>query len=214
MCKMVVCFDLDDTLYKEIDFVESGYRLIAESESRPDLLPKMIGWLRNSENVFFKFNKAIGKETSVSEYLKIYRYHKPKISLSREVEDVLNELKSRDVILGMITDGRSETQRNKIKALGLEKWFDNDNIIISEESGSEKTDERNFRYFMKNFPDSIYTYVGDNPKKDFFIPNLLKWNTIMLKDDGRNIHKQEIESENCKPQTIIENFENLLGVIE
>ena len=29
MCKKVVVFDLDDTLYKEIDFVQSAYRHIA-----------------------------------------------------------------------------------------------------------------------------------------------------------------------------------------
>ena len=29
MCKKVVCLDLDDTLYKEIDFLKSAYRHIA-----------------------------------------------------------------------------------------------------------------------------------------------------------------------------------------
>lgn len=210
MCKKVVCFDLDDTLYKEIDFVESGFRLIAESEKRPDLLPKMMGWRERGEDVFFNLNKAIGKETSKTEYLKIYRYHKPKITLSEGVEATLNELKGREVILGLITDGRSETQRNKIKVLGLDRWFDNENIIISEEFGSEKTDERNFRFFMNKYSGSEFMYIGDNPKKDFVVPNRLGWKSVMLKDDGRNIQKQEAVSMEHLPQMTIGKLEGLL----
>ena len=213
MHKKVVCFDLDDTLYKEIDFVESGFRLIAELENRSDLLPKMMGWRVSGEDVFSNFNKAIGKETSKSEYLKIYRYHIPKITLSEGVEEILNELKRRAVILGIITDGRSETQRNKIKALGLERWFDNDNIIISEEFGSEKTDERNFVVFMNRYPGADFLYIGDNPKKDFIVPNRLGWKTVVLEDDGRNIHKQEAVPKEYLPQTGINVFEQLLGLL-
>lgn len=214
MCKKVVCFDLDDTLYKEIDFVESGFRLIVESEKRPDLLPKMMGWRERGEDVFFNLNKAIEKETSKSEYLNIYRYHTPKITLSEGVEETLDELKSREVILGLITDGRSETQRNKIKALGLGRWFENDDIIISEEFGSEKTDERNFRFFMKKYPKMNYYYFGDNPKKDFVVPNRLGWKTVILKDDGRNIHKQEAVPVEYLPQITITSIGELLDFIK
>lgn len=199
----VVCFDLDDTLYKEIDFVESAYREIAESEKRPDLLPKMMGWRENDKNVFLQFNKAIGKETLISEYLKLYRNHYPTISLSAGFEETLNELKHRGITLGLITDGRSISQRNKIKALGLDRWFDNENLIISEETNYEKTEEPNFRYFIKKYRGAEFTYVGDNPKKDFIVPNRLGWKTVMLKDDGRNIHKQEaVPAENMSQITI------------
>jgi len=213
MCKKVVCFDLDDTLYKEIDFVESAYREIAESEKRPDLLPKMMGWQKNGENVFLQFNKAIGKETLVSEYLKLYRSHYPTISLSDGVEDTLNELKHRGITLGLITDGRSISQWNKIKALGLDRWFDNENVIISEETNFEKTEEPNFRYFVKKYRGARYTYVGDNPKKDFFVPNRLGWKTVMLKDNGRNIHRQESVLEAYLPQVTIIDFEEIIDFI-
>ena len=210
----VVCFDLDDTLYKEIDFVESAYREIAESEKRPDLLPKMMCWQKNGENVFFHFNKAIGKETSISEYLKLYRSHYPTISLSAGVEDTLNELKHRGITLGLITDGRSISQRNKINALGLDQWFDNENIIISEETNFEKTEEPNFRYFVKKYQGAGFAYVGDNPKKDFIVPNRLGWNTVMLKDDGRNIHKQEAVPAENMSQITITSINELLDFIK
>lgn len=214
MNQKVVCFDLDDTLYKEIDFVESAYREIAESEKRPDLLSKMMGWQKNGDNVFFLFNKAIGKETIIPHYLTLYRSHYPTISLTDGVEDTLNELRHRGISLGLITDGRSMSQQNKIKALGLGRWFDNENIIISEETNFEKTEEPNFRYFVKKYKGAEFTYVGDNPKKDFIVPNRLGWRTVMLKDDGRNIHKQEAVPEDNLPQITITRINELLDFIK
>ena len=94
----------------------------------------------------------------------------------------------------------------------MERWFDNDNIIISEEFGSEKTDERNFVVFMNRYPGADFLYIGDNPKKDFIVPNRLGWKTVVLEDDGRNIHKQEAVPKEYLPQTGINVFEQLLGL--
>lgn len=214
MCKKIVCFDLDDTLYKEIDFLESAYHEIATSVGHPELLPHMLQWYKVGDNVFQKLNKYLNKETPISEYLEMYRNHYPTISLSDGVEDVLNELKYRETILGIITDGRSISQRNKIKALGLERWIEDKNIIISEEFGSDKTNERNFRHFAELNPGCSFTYVGDNPQKDFVVPNRLGWQTIMLKDDGRNIHQQGIVPKEYLPQTVICDFRELLDRIK
>ena len=93
--------------------------------------------------------------------------------------------------MGIITDGRSVTQRNKIEALGLEDTFDD--IIISEEFGSSKPSEENYLYFEKKYGNSNFTYIGDNTVKDFVTPNSLGWNTLCLLDDGNNIHKQNLD---------------------
>ena len=126
----------------------------------------------------------------------------------------MNELKHRGITLGLITDGRSISQRNKIKALGLDRWFDNENIIISEETQSEKIEEPNFRHFVKKYRGAEFTYVGDNPKKDFIVPNRLGWKTVMLKDDGRNIHKQEAVPAENLPQITITGIDELLDFIK
>ena len=53
----------------------------------------------------------------------------------------------------------------------------------------------NYAYFMKRYSYcQSFIYVGDNVKKDFITPNALGWKTICLKDDGRNIHKQDFTS--------------------
>jgi putative hydrolase of the HAD superfamily len=106
--------------------------------------------------------------------------------------------------LGILTDGRSTTQRNKIKALGLDLWISE--VVISEEFGSHKPDPRNYQYFEKVFPGGEYIYVGDNLCKDFVAPNSMGWKTVVLLDRGKNIHKQRFGNlkPGCCPQYALE----------
>lgn len=200
----VICFDLDDTLYKEIDYLKSAYKEIAAyaadycrgcSDSPVILAAKAYGVMleayTNGRNAFECLNEFLGVSLPISEYLNIYRTHRPKIHLNEEAVCVLNALKAEGCGIGLITDGRSLQQRNKIDALGLHRWIADGNIVISEEFGSEKPSLANYEYFMQRYPDcKDFTYVGDNPKKDFIAPNVLGWQTICLADDGRNIHRQ------------------------
>ena len=189
MDQLVVCFDLDDTLYKEIDFVKSAYGEIAEKVGHPEAAQQMLDWYYEKKNAFAELINVYGLNISIGECLQIYRNHYPNITLDDGVKEFLNELKLNGAKLGLITDGRSVSQRNKIKALGLEGTFDK--VIISEEFGSEKPDLRNYLAVMDEFPErKNFIYVGDNPAKDFIAPNKLGWDTYCLKQDKRNIHEQ------------------------
>ena len=218
----VICFDLDDTLYKEIDYLKSAYREIAEyaagqctgcSDSVNILAIKaynrMLDAYREGLNAFEELNLFLGLELPISDYLYIYRHHKPKIALPEDAVRTLDALKAEGVRIGLITDGRSVQQRNKIEALGLGKWIEKEDIVISEEFGSEKPNVANYEYFMRRYPECYdFIYVGDNLKKDFIAPNALGWMTICLKDDGRNIHRQEVDDieEGIMPKRWIYSF--------
>lgn len=222
----VICFDLDDTLYKEIDYLKSAYWEIATyaagqcagcTDSVNILTIKaydrMLDAYRKGLNAFEVLNKYLGLELPICDYLHIYRNHQPKIALSEDVERTLDALKEHGVRIGLITDGRSVQQRNKIEALGLLRWIDENDTIISEEFGSEKPATENYLYLMKRYPDCHdFTYVGDNVKKDFIAPNALGWNSICLRDDGRNIHKQGSEelATAMKPKRWIESFAEII----
>ena len=210
----VICFDLDDTLFKEIDFVKSAFGEIATSVGHPELVNRMMSWFIKGENVFLKLNQCLDERKPLSYYLNIYRNHTPCISLSESVKQTMDELSLMGVTLGLITDGRSICQRNKIKALKLNQWIEEQNIIISEEFGSEKTNEQNFLFFHKLYPEASFMYVGDNPHKDFVIPNKLNWQTIMVKDDGRNIHHQNKEPKEFNPKIVINSVTELIDYIK
>ena len=204
----VICFDLDDTLCKEIDCLKSAFREIAEYSAEHchgcsvpvavlahKAYDVMIAAYQEGQNAFDVLNTFLGLDLPIADYLYIYRNHKPKIALCEDVVRTLDALKAEGVRIGLITDGRSVQQRNKIEALGLGRWIENADIVVSEEFGSEKPALANYEYFMKRYPECHdFTYVGDNPRKDFVAPNALGWMTICLKDDGRNIHRQEFST--------------------
>lgn len=190
----VVVFDLDDTLYDEIDFLKSGFQFIAGKyckNNAQQAYSDLIEWYSARLDAFDKlieryklFNQGVTKEDLLSDY----RFHQPVIKLRDKASEFIFELKNLGVKLALITDGRSITQRNKINALGLSRIFDE--IIISEEVKSEKPSELNFKLVMSSLPAKRYYYIGDNLAKDFIAPNDLGWTTICYKDQGCNIHSQ------------------------
>lgn len=185
--KTVIVFDLDDTMYNEISYLRSAYQEIAkkvDANKWEMLYAKMFSLYRCGENVF----QYISEQYSINgqELISLYRNHMPNIEPFKGVSTLLEEIKKADGKIGLITDGRSRTQRNKLEALGLINYLDE--IIISEEIGSEKPNEANYKAIEKEFPDCIYYYVADNIRKDFIAPNRLGWESIGVIDNGLNIH--------------------------
>lgn len=194
----VVVFDLDDTLFKELDFLKSAYRqiarLISNGEKREDeVYQLMLDTYLSGGNAFETVIRRYGAESwDVQMLLAIYRNHKPIISLDEDTRVTLEQLKSAGVILGIISDGRKAQQMNKVLALGLDRFVDDENIIINEDRDRMKPDERSFRQFMDKYgPNADYFYVGDNTDKDFIAPNKLGWTSVCLLDNDCNIHKQD-----------------------
>ena len=212
----VVVFDLDDTLYKERGYLLSAYREIAaKMESRYGLegiFDRMHKWWQEGENVFQRLIDMYTLDLTIDDLLAIYRSHVPAIRLDEETKCLLDRL-HQHAVLGLITDGRSLTQRHKVEALGLTAYMDDADILISEETGFEKPSEEPFRHFMARYPSCTYYYIGDNHTKDFVAPNHLGWTSICLLDDGRNIHKESgVRSLECGVRTVecISEIENII----
>src|SRR5690606_17206413 len=133
----IIVFDLDDTLYKELDFLKSAYKSIALFLVLYDcrrLYSEMFSFYRSNTNVFeFVANFNC---TDIEVLIERYRNHQPDIQLFDGVIEVFDAIKSKNGKIGLITDGRSKAQRAKLKSLGILDYFDK--IIISEELGSEK----------------------------------------------------------------------------
>jgi putative hydrolase of the HAD superfamily len=209
----VVIFDLDDTLYKEIDFLKSAYCHIAhtlESSIKHNIYFEMLALHRQKAKVFEVILQKYGLETSVADLITLYREHTPSIKPLPFVLQFLKKLKKQDIPIGLITDGRSQTQRLKLKQLGIEFYFNH--LIISEEFGSEKPCQANFLDFQLHFGiEKRFFYIADNPKKDFITPNQLGWTSIGLKDNGQNIHTQNLElTPEYYPKIQITSFKELL----
>lgn len=182
-----IIFDLDDTLYNEIEFLKSAYLAIAQNLEPINwkaLLAKMISRYRNRMDVFGWLTEQF--PVSKEELLFSYRTHVPVIRPFDGVMEACGRIREKGGRMGILTDGRSVTQRNKIMALGLSEVMDY--VGISEELGSEKPNPDNFRHMEAHFKLDKYYYLGDNLKKDFIVPNALGWTTIGIIDNGLNIH--------------------------
>ncbi|MBD9050423.1 HAD family hydrolase [Ruminococcus sp.] len=183
-----VVFDLDDTLYSEKNYVRSGYRKIAQNY--PDI--------ENAEeklwNSFLKGEKAIDKvfdearldEKEKKNALNIYREHMPVIELYTGVSEMLIRIKNKGKKIGIITDGRPDGQKNKIKALKL----DVDQVIITDELGGiqyRKPNKKAFELMQNRWKIAFnkMVYIGDNVTKDFIAPKELGMKVIYFKNaDG------------------------------
>lgn len=216
----VVIFDLDDTLYYEIDFLKSAYIEIALKISLEKNIDKqviydsMLLMFKRKENVFNGVIEKYNTKLNIQDLLHIYRNHKPKICLTEDRLALIKELYKSNIPMGIITDGRSIQQRNKLKALGVINVIDE--IVISEEFGSEKPDVRNYQYFENKYGDSNYYYIGDNTCKDFVTANALGWTTIKLISKGFNIHNfdESIFDSKYLAKHSISNFGELLHIID
>lgn len=215
----VIVFDLDDTLYKEIDFLISAYKEIGrffETEfGKKGLWAEMFRYYREDLDAFEEIINTFHIPVEKDFLIKMYREHHPTISLADDTKMVLEALKqTENCDMALITDGRIISQMNKIEALGLDDYFHRDNILISDVVGHEKPDEFSYRWIETLFKGREYVYVGDNPEKDFFAPNRMGWNTVCLLDDGRNIHKQNFNlAKNFLPQRRISKFTEILGMV-
>lgn len=217
MTKHVV-FDLDDTLYKERDYVYSALRFagswLTNNYQINEASETLLKFFESGEkDPIGKFCHLKGLKTEeVSGLISQVRSHAPLISLDTGASDVIKWLHKAGYSYSILTDGRSITQRRKIEALGLTQVR---LVIISEEIGSEKPNLKGFEVIQDTIAASEYLYIGDNPKKDFIAPKALGWTTVMLKANEKNIHKQVLEPELSKhPDHIIRTFWQLRRLIE
>lgn len=174
-----VIFDLDDTLYSEKEYVRIGYRKIAEWLDKPEIAEKL--W-----QVFKRGGKAIDEvieENDRAEALRIYRGQEPDIHLYTGAREMLARIAETKKI-GIITDGRPEGQRAKLKALGIQI----SNVIITDELGGiefRKPCSRAFEMMQAMVGVSFeqMVYVGDNARKDFIAPEKLGMKSIWFRNE-------------------------------
>lgn len=195
-----VLFDLDDTLYPERAFVDSGFRAVArhlarrhgvdEDDAQRRLLRALDrdGRGRVFDTVLDELGLAATADDLVPTLLFVYRSHRPRLVLPAESRRVLAELAARGLRLGVVTDGMGAVQRRKVAALGVEELVDA--VVCSDELGSgcwkpSPTPYRVALELLAAAPESAL-YVGDDPSKDFLWPNAAGMVSVQVTAPGRD----------------------------
>jgi putative hydrolase of the HAD superfamily len=187
-----VAFDMDDTLYDEVDYYQSGLAAAAAVMAEDHNLDEKdafntIWGIFTGGNHKTAFNETLDKLSIPydSEYIgklvHVLRCHSPQIALPADSRTVLETLKHK-YRLALITDGFLPAQKLKAHALEIEPYFDC--MLFTEEWGREfwKPSPAAFEIMFDkmNLTPAQCVYVGDNPTKDFIAPNQLGMKTIRI----------------------------------
>lgn len=118
---------------------------------------------------------------------------------------MLLELKSNNILLGMITNGYGQFQMDNIKALGIERYFDA--ILVSEWEGIKKPDPQIFKRALNQLKVSptASLFVGDHPDNDVKAAQ----NVGM-----KGIWKRDFQWNNAEADFIVDDLAELTLIIE
>ena len=92
----------------------------------------------------------------ITELIRVYRNHVPRISLPQESKDVLCRLNAK-YTLALLTDGFLPAQQFKVKALGIEKYFKYGLCCRQPEKGFYRTEQTGIFDHSDN-PSCPHTY--------------------------------------------------------
>lgn len=175
-----IVFDLDNTLINRKKMLEKfSTQFLDKHFSKASVIERsrMLEVIRiadrdgyvDKRDLFVELSETLSWETKpILDELLTYWYDQfPKCAEPMEgVYQVLDEIKDRQVKLGLITNGLISVQNCKIDQVKIRHYFDV--IMVSEEMGINKPDTRIFHTTLQRLEvdpcDAIY--VGDHPIND------------------------------------------------
>ncbi len=198
-------FDLDNVLYDEKDYVFPALRKIARF---------IAGYCRFSEDaIYFMLISDFNKKGSmyprlfndilddlrldqslIKEILRLYAQADPKLEFFPETKNVLLTLRDLGIKLALVTNGGVQIQRNKIRLLDAEKYFDAVLYAREIERGNDKPDPQVYWAALQKLgvEGGETICVGDNPFTDFYGAKQLGMRTIrVLYGEFKDVHLSE-----------------------
>ena len=137
-----VLFDLDDTLYDQRQFLDGAWRAVAARAALdgvdPDRFESALRDLTTHGSdrghiIDLALARVEASSVAVPTLVAAFRSHAPEhLDPYPGVTDALNDLSKR-VPLGLISDGDPVTQRAKLAALGVARYFTS--VVLSDEHG-------------------------------------------------------------------------------
>ena len=228
--KMIgLVFDVDDTLYEQIVPFENAYKSLFDMNIDMEkfyLLSRYYSDVkfeasRNGEMTMDEYHiyriqeaaKDLGVFLTDEQALnmqKEYKKNQQKLQMSNITINILKLARKNNVRLGIITNGPSEHQWSKIEALGVERWIDKENIIVSGDYSINKPDVRIFEIMQEKLqlPNDFLYYIGDSIENDIVGANNAGWKAIWI-----NRYKQK-SSKEVDIYKIAENNNELFEIIE
>ncbi len=223
----VLVFDLDDTLYPERDFALSGFKAAerwasAELGLAPGLAREMTrlldeGHLGTLFPIALKAHHPEHTPEQLAKFVAIYRDHDPDIALFKDAHWALARYAGK-ARLGLITDGTHGMQRRKVEALGIAPHFGE--MVFTGGLGKGREFHKPHPLSYERIEAALgegatrFVYVGDNPAKDFVVPNARGWISVMVhRPEHARIHTKAEVAAGGAPQHTIASLQELPDVL-
>lgn len=219
----LVIIDLDDTIYSEYDYVQSGFRHVAEQISSllnysvPFLMEKMNGFFINDKKTVF--NQLINlinvnNVMNLEKLIHLYKFHIPQIKPYDDFYDFCKNLEMKNISLVLLTDGDTVQQKNKVTGLKIEKYFRR--IYYSDSYGIEFR-KPNSKIYLEIINDlkidnNEIIVVGDNPNKDFYCKESLGISSIQIIRPNAIYAFTNKYYGDVKPDLIVESLNQIIFV--
>jgi putative hydrolase of the HAD superfamily len=227
----VVFFDIDDTLYSTTEFtrlarmnavramVDAGLR-VDEFRAFEELekVTKDFGanYERHYDELIARLNIKLEVSKSIIIAAGVVAYHDAKVKELKPFPDVewaLSVLsRNKRLKLGIISDGITLKQIEKVIRLGLLKYFDKDAMFFVEELGIRKPDPLLFTRACESLevaPQEAM-YVGDHPTHDIDPANESGLITIFYRRGG----KHAFEEGKTQPNATIHDMMQLVSLLK
>ena len=212
---MVVVFDLDDTLYNEVTYVQSGFRSVADFLFMTYAIPVkdsymfMVEHLKQGRGRIFDDTLqhfGVFSKKTVLQCITRYRSHTPDIRLYEDSMECLKRLK--DLSVYIVTDGNKLVQKNKLVTLGL--YHSMKFCFITHRYGVKNSKPSPHCFLRicereKVEPQEV-VYIGDNPHKDFVGIKTLGFKTVRIM---RGIFKDVVKPTEFEAHYQIESLDEL-----
>ena len=224
MSELILVFDLDDTLYPERQFALSGFAAAgrwAEAQLGVAGLAEDMARLLDAGYLGELFRIALAGKLphhtpeQLTGLIGAYRDHDPELSLFDDAAWALHHFARAK--LGLITDGTHHVQERKVTALGIAARFRE--IVYTHALGGRQYSKPHPRGFevveaALGGRGARLVYIGDNPSKDFIVPNERGWISIMVeRPECRRIHARAKVAPGGAPQHTVASLTELPALL-
>ena len=227
-----VVFDVDDTLYDMAQPFFGAYQRLYGARYELPVQSLFLAFRRHSDECFADAQtgrmsmeelyiyrvrmmlRDYGIDVTDEEALAFQRLYMDlqyRIRLSPVMQDLLDALHSRAVI-GVITNGESRHQRNKLRSLNLSPWVPEEHVIVSGDLPFRKPDVRIFREMERrlHLAPAQLIYVGDAFDLDMVGAQEAGWQSVWFNHRRRSIP----ESSDIRPNAEVHTEEELAAVLK
>jgi HAD superfamily hydrolase (TIGR01549 family) len=227
-----IFFDLDDTLHDHLLPFSNAFKLTFPSNDEQLDIEAVYKKFRDFSDLLWKkysvgeltleqlrsdrlvsamkyFNRHISEAQAI-DFQARYEEGLNNLRLFPEIPELIEKLKSKEIHVGIITNGPVEHQFNKIKLLGLTNHIPREMMTISDEVGVAKPNVQIFHLVAQRhgFSPNEILYIGDSWPNDVVAPIEAGWQAVWYN------HRKRQPTTEHKPLAEIDQLLSVLEFIE